>query len=122
MAVSYTHLGLERLRALTNLCLHLGDALHLRIDVYKRQAWNLIVGAGSVWDQAGDNGYTRASLPFALIERSQNCVHNGELTFLFSNTQQPSISQVRYQITQETCYYMKVDMWGQVPAHYTRCV
>jgi hypothetical protein len=83
-------------------------------------AWNLIVGAGSVWDQAGDNGYTRASLPFALIERSQNCVHNGELTFLFSNTQQPSISQVRYQITQETCYYMKVDMWGQVPAHYTR--
>jgi hypothetical protein len=82
-------------------------------------AWNLIVGAGSVWDQAGDNGYTRASLPFALIERSQNCVHNGELTFLFSNTQQPSISQVRYQITQETCFYMKVDMWGQVPAHYT---
>jgi hypothetical protein len=82
-------------------------------------AWNLIVGAGAVWDQPGDKGYTRAALPFALIERSQNCVHNGELTFLFSNTQQPAISQVRYQITQETCYYMKVDMWGQVPAQYT---
>jgi hypothetical protein len=83
-------------------------------------AWNLIVGAGAVWDQEGDHGYTRASLPFALIERSQNCVHNGELTFLFSNTKQPSVSQVRYQITQETCYYMKADMWGQVPATYTQ--
>ena len=83
-------------------------------------AWNLIVGPGAVWDQPGDGGYTRAALPFALIERSQNCVHNGELTFVFSNTQTPAVSQVRYQITQETCAYMKVDMWGQVPATYTQ--
>jgi hypothetical protein len=82
-------------------------------------AWNVIVGVGAVWDQPGDHGYTRASLPFAIIERSQNCVHNGEMTFLFSNTKQPAISQVRYQITQETCYYMKVDMWGQIAASYT---
>jgi len=82
-------------------------------------AWNLIVGHGVTWDQPGDQSYTRASLPFSLIERNQNCVHNGELTFLFSNTKQPAISQVRYQITQETCDYMKVDMWGQVPASYS---
>jgi len=41
------------------------------------------------------------------------------MTFLFSNTNEPHISNVRYQITQETCAYMKFDMWGQVPAIYT---
>ncbi|MGD0647001.1 MAG: hypothetical protein ABR971_03330 [Acidobacteriaceae bacterium] len=81
--------------------------------------WNLIVGHGFAWDQPGDHEYTRVALPFALIERNQNCVHNGELTFLFSNTKQPAISQVRYQITQETCDYMKINMWGQVPATYS---
>jgi hypothetical protein len=82
-------------------------------------AWNLIIGPGRVWSEKGDNGYTRASFPFSLAARSQNCVHNGSMTFLFSNTKAVHISQVRYQVTQETCAYMKVDMWGKVPATYT---
>lgn len=81
--------------------------------------WNLILGPGRVWSEKGDHGYSRASLPFSLAERSQNCVHNGSMTFLFSNTMKVPISQVRYQITQETCAYMKVDLWGQTPATYT---
>jgi hypothetical protein len=81
--------------------------------------WNYIVGPGRVWREQGDDGYMRASLPFALIQRNQNCVHNGEMAFLFSNTKSPKVSNVYYQITQETCYPMKFDMWGIVSATYT---
>ena len=52
----------------------------------------------------------------ALVERNANCVHNGLLTFLFDDSK---ISQVRYQITHETCEYFQFDMWGQVGATYT---
>ncbi|MFF5138211.1 hypothetical protein ACFY6U_00385 [Streptomyces sp. NPDC013157] len=78
--------------------------------------WNLEVGAGRAWDETSDNGMTRASFPFALVERNANCVHNGEMTFLFDAG---SISKVRYQITQETCDYQKFNMWGQLSGTYT---
>jgi|ERR1700728_182654 hypothetical protein len=81
-------------------------------------AWNYIVGPGRVWQEVGDHGYMRASLPFALVLRNHNCVHNGEMTFLFSNKKNPRVSQVRYQITQETCEYFKFNMWGQLSASY----
>ncbi|CAM5716874.1 Beta-lactamase-related domain-containing protein OS=Streptomyces antimycoticus OX=68175 GN=SSPO_077940 PE=4 SV=1 [Streptomyces antimycoticus] len=79
--------------------------------------WNLIVEGGRAWNENGDGGRTRASLPFALVERNANCVHNGLLTFLFDDSK---ISQVRYQITHETCAYFQFDMWGQVDATYSR--
>jgi hypothetical protein len=78
--------------------------------------WNLQTGPGRVWDETADNGMTRASFPFALVERNANCVHNGEMTFLFDAT---GASKVRYQITQETCDYQKFNMWGQLSATYT---
>jgi hypothetical protein len=82
-------------------------------------AWNYIIGPGRVWQEKRDKGYMRASLPFALVERTQNCVHNGEMTFLFNRSRHPNISKVRYQVTQETCLYFKIDMWGQLEATYT---
>jgi len=81
--------------------------------------WNYLVGPGRVWREEDDHGYMRASLPFALVERNQNCVHNGEMTFLFNRAKSPNISQVRYQVTQETCLYFKFNMWGQLAATYT---
>ena len=83
-------------------------------------AWNYIVGPGRVWQEKSDKGYIRASFPFALVERNQNCVHNGEMTFLFNNKKSPNISKVRYQVTQETCLYFKLNMWGQLAATYAR--
>ncbi len=77
--------------------------------------WNLAVGAGRAWSEKRDRGQTRASLPFALIERNANCVHNGVLTFLFSKK---GISNVRYQVTSETCEYFQFDLFGQVDATY----
>jgi hypothetical protein len=81
-------------------------------------SWNYIIGPGRVWQEKGDAGYTRAAFPFALVERGQNCVHNGEMMFLFSNVKSIRMSNVRYQITQETCTYQKFDLWDQVSATY----
>jgi len=81
-------------------------------------AWNYIVGPGRVWQEDGDQGYSRASFPFTLVERNQNCTHNGVMTFLFMEGTKRNISDVRYQITQETCLYFKFNMWGQLSATY----
>ncbi|MGH8900781.1 MAG: hypothetical protein ACRDYA_03650 [Egibacteraceae bacterium] len=78
--------------------------------------WNLIVGPGRIWREDGDGGASRAAFPFALVERNANCTHNGAMTFLYNGV---AVSQVRYQITQETCLYFKFDMYGQLPATYT---
>jgi CubicO group peptidase (beta-lactamase class C family) len=77
--------------------------------------WNYIIGPGRIWQENGDQGYSRASFPFTLVERNQNCTHNGVMTFL---TDSVHISQMRYQVTQETCLYFKFDMWGQAAATY----
>jgi hypothetical protein len=77
--------------------------------------WNLAVGPGRAWRENGDGGMTRAAVPFAVIERNANCTHNGVLTFLFDDT---TTSDVRYQVTSETCLYFQLDMWGQVEATY----
>jgi hypothetical protein len=78
--------------------------------------WNYILGPGRIWQENGDHGFARASFPFTLVERNQNCTHNGVMTFLFNGTQ---ISPLRYQVTQETCLYFKFDLWGQLAATYT---
>lgn len=74
-------------------------------------AWNVALGLGRVWHENGDGDMTRAALPFSLIERNANCVHNGVMTFLFTDT---TVSQLRYQVTSETCEYLQFDMWGQL--------
>jgi hypothetical protein len=79
-------------------------------------AWNIALGVGRAWQENGDGGLTRAALPFSLIERNANCVHNGLITFLFSPTR---TSRLRYQITSETCEYFQFDMWGQLSATVT---
>lgn len=82
--------------------------------------YNLIVGPGRAWSENSDTGpagtFSRASLPFALNDRNQNCVHNGVLTFLYNQT---TVSDVRYQIDDETCEDLEFNMWGQLPATYT---
>jgi hypothetical protein len=78
--------------------------------------WEYILGPGRVWDENTDNGYSRATFTFALTEKNQNCVHNGMMSFLFKNSGE--ISKVWYQITEETCAYYKIDLWGFAGATY----
>ncbi len=80
--------------------------------------WNLVLGTGRVWRETTDRGFMRAALPFAIVEWNQNCTHYGSLTFLFNRQKTPNISQARYQVTGETCPYLKFDMAGQVAAAY----
>ena len=80
-------------------------------------AWEWVLLPGRVWDEAGDNGYSRVALPFALQEINANCTHNGVMTFLFKDD--GSVSDVAYQVAQETCEYFKYNLHGKVGADYT---
>ena len=82
-------------------------------------SWWAMVGAGKTWRERGDRGYSRAALPFTLVQPHANCSFHGTLTFLYDSAQDtgdPSralnITDAYYQITQETCLYLKLDMWG----------
>ncbi len=77
--------------------------------------WNLILEPGRVWQEAGDGGLSRASLPFALITQGGGAAFNGTLTFLFDAQ---TISRVWYQVTQETTTYTRANMWGLLEATY----
>jgi hypothetical protein len=78
--------------------------------------WEFILEPGTAWDEVGDDGYTRASIPFSLQERNANCTHNGLMTFLFKSD--GSMSRIAYQVGSETCFYLQLDLWGLVPARY----
>jgi len=77
--------------------------------------WDYLLSPGRVWHENDDGDYMRAAIPFALLQKNQNCTHNGTLMFLFRDGE---VSNVWYQITQETCPYFKTDMWGLLPAIY----
>lgn len=78
--------------------------------------WEIILEPGKVWDEPGDNGYSRVALPFALQEKNANCTHNGVITFLFNDS--GLVSDAAYQIASETCLYFKFNMWGLIDADY----
>lgn len=77
--------------------------------------WNIILEPGRAWQEPGDGGYSRASIPFALTPKGGNSTFNGTLTFLFDDQ---SISKVWYQVTQETTTYTRLNMWGLLDAAY----
>ncbi|MFC6633398.1 hypothetical protein [Microbulbifer taiwanensis] len=79
--------------------------------------WEYVLTPGRVWQENGDNGYSRATIPFALQQRNANCMHNGIMSFLFK--EDGSVSKVAYQISSETCLYFKADWWGLLSATYT---
>lgn len=76
--------------------------------------WEWVVEPGRLWSEPADGGYTRATLPFSLVERNANCTHNGLMTFLFND--RGEVSRVAYQVGSETCLYLKLDLWGALPA------
>ncbi len=79
--------------------------------------YEYILEPGRVWQEQGDQGYSRASIPFSLQEKGANCTHQGALTFLFMSDGR--ISKVDFQIAGETCQYFQFNMWGLLQATYT---
>src|SRR3546814_6026463 len=45
--------------------------------------WEYVLSPGRVWDAAGDKGYSRVALPFALQQKNANRVHTSLPPFLF---------------------------------------
>ncbi len=79
-------------------------------------AWDWVLEPGRVWREAGDKGWQRAALPFALKQHNADCVHNGVMTFLYKPGGQ--VSNVAVEIASETCTNPKFDAWGVVKARF----
>ncbi|WP_162913132.1 serine hydrolase [Rhodospirillaceae bacterium SYSU D60014] len=104
---------------------HDGDLVPVSRDVIRygstakgRSFWDIIVQPGRVWSEPGDNGWSRASFPFALMHLIEGETHNGVAMFLYNEDQ---VSDVRFQIVQQTAPFYVTDYftaWGQAPARY----
>lgn len=78
--------------------------------------WEFVLRPGKVWDEDDDRGLTRAVIPFALKERAADCIHNGLMSFLFSDN--GTVSKVAFQISTQTCRYLQFEMRGLLGAKY----
>jgi hypothetical protein len=78
--------------------------------------WDLVMTPGRVWDEPGDEGYSRAAIPFALKERGEDCIHNGLMTFLFKANGE--MSSIAFQISSQTCRYLQFEMDGWLAARF----
>lgn len=87
------------------------------LTITNHPSWQYVLEPGRVWNESGDQGFSRVALPFALQEAGANCTHNGVMSFLFKDD--GSISNLVYQIAGETCQYFKYDSWGSLSASYT---
>ncbi|NIA28178.1 MAG: serine hydrolase, partial [Desulfobulbaceae bacterium] len=78
--------------------------------------WEFVLLPGKVWDEDSDNSFSRVALPFALKERREDCIHNGLMSFLFDDA--GNISNVAFQISNQTCRYLQFEMRGMLVARY----
>ena len=79
--------------------------------------FGIIPSPGRTWSEPGDQGLSRASFPFAIVNPIDNGTLNGLATFVFDDAR---VSNLRVQITQETIAWARHDYWGQVPMTYAR--
>jgi len=102
-----------------------GDLVPLTQDVIRvgsanqgRSYWDMLVQPGRVWSESGDDGWSRAGFPFALMNSLEGETHNGLATFLYKNGH---VSNLRFQIVQQTApFYVKDDFVaaGLAPATF----
>jgi len=88
-----------------------GDVIPLQRGLQQSQHphWDYFIGIGNIWQQARSKN-ARIAMPFALVEKNQNCVHNGILSFMINESGESS--NFYYQIGSETCQYFKANFWG----------
>ncbi len=81
-----------------------------------KSTWDVIVSPGRIWSEADDDGRSRASFPFVLAGGAWwNEAHNGLATFVFDDGE---VSDVRFQIVQETAPYNTFNGYGRLAATY----
>lgn len=80
--------------------------------------WDVLVQPGRAWSEPGDEGWSRAAFPFALVNSIEGETHNGLALFLYRGTE---VSNVRIQIVQQTAPYYITNIFtaaGLVPAAF----
>jgi CubicO group peptidase (beta-lactamase class C family) len=110
-----------------NFFFHKGDLVPVTRDIIFPDAdrannsyWQIIIQPGSTWSEPGDNGWSRASFPFALMNSLENETHNGIAMFLYTETE---MSAVYFQIVTQTTPWLireHFSAWGKIPAKYVR--
>lgn len=91
-----------------------------RLKLSENKHWDYILGVGKIWQEQADQGLFRVAMPVALVEKNQNCVHNGVVSFLLNEKgiSKGIASNFYYQISSETCIYYKADLWGSGSVEY----
>jgi hypothetical protein len=89
--------------------------LQCGLIITNQPTYDIILEPGHIWMEKGDQGFSRASLPFALVFKGDNALLNGTLTFLFDGD---TVSKVWYQVTQETTTRTRANLWGLLDAAY----
>ncbi len=92
------------------------------LGVYYQGTWNLLIEPGRCWSEESDTGiagtFSRCSVPFTLAGFDDfGHTSYGLITFLFNSS---AISNVRYQVVNETDISNQFNMWGQLSATYTK--
>ncbi|UVK38761.1 hypothetical protein LHFGNBLO_000042 [Mesorhizobium sp. AR10] len=80
--------------------------------------WDIIVQPGKIWSEPSDDGWSRASFPFSLVNSIEGETHNGVATFVYKAGK---LSHIRYQILQQTSPFYIEDYFtaaGSLTAEY----
>ena len=80
--------------------------------VTSHEVFDYFISPGQAWT---DGSHSYASLPFTLIHRWTNCTHNGLVRFRYTESE---IADIEFLVNQETCHFLKFDMWGSGTAVY----
>jgi len=88
----------------------------IALKLSDRTYWHIMISPGTVWYEPGDNGMSRASFPFALVNERFNVAHNGLATFAYDETR---VSSLFLQVIQETSPPSQGDFWGVTTMNYS---
>jgi len=78
--------------------------------------WEWLFAPGLASRVSRRDGWIRAVVPFALMERNANCVHYGIMALRFPET--GGTGRAVWQVSAETCAYLKFDAWGRAAADF----
>ena len=78
--------------------------------------WQYVFGAGQSWSEPGDDGWSRAAIPFTMSHYQWNAARHGLLSFLYRDNE---ISWVQFQVTQENVPWEgNIDYHGHLQASF----
>jgi hypothetical protein len=78
--------------------------------------WDHVFATGRAWQESGDNGLSRASLPFVSVQRDTGCFRSGAMSFLFDDD--GSTSSAVYRLAADSCSSYLPEEWGAAMTYY----